>query len=148
MSKFQIKPMAESDFADWLSMCNQLHTDNTSEQNEKDLRQIQKDSRYEPFIARHESGKAAGYIELSTRTDYVEGSDSSPVGYVESIFVQPEYRKHGLGRQMIEWAEDWCRQKGFTQLGSDALMDNSDSHAFHKSVGFTAEPIMTFIKNL
>lgn len=146
--KFAITKMNEVDFGDWLAMCNQLHDHNSSEENEKDLRWIQKDDRYEPFLAKDKSGKAAGYIELSTRSDYVENSESSPVGYIESIFVQPQHRKAGLGRQMVEFAEQWCRDKGYTELGSDAVIDNTLSHQFHKGVGFSAEPIMTFIKKV
>ena len=38
-------------------------------------------------------GKAIGFAQCQLRHDYVEGTDSSPVGYLEGIFVEAEYRK-------------------------------------------------------
>jgi aminoglycoside 6'-N-acetyltransferase I len=39
-----------------------------------------------------------GFAQCSLRNDYVEGTDSSPVGYLEGIFVKDEYRKRGIGK--------------------------------------------------
>ncbi|HPF17205.1 MAG TPA: hypothetical protein P5107_09695 [Thermotogota bacterium] len=37
------------------------------------------------FISR-EQDDVTGFIHLTLRTDYVEGSNSSPVGYIEGIY--------------------------------------------------------------
>ena len=34
-----------------------------------------------------------GFAQCGLRFDYVEGTDSSPVGYLEGIFVLEEYKK-------------------------------------------------------
>ena len=47
-------------------------------------------------------GCAVGFAQCGLRYDYVEGTDSSPVGYLEGIFVVGEYRKRGLGKDMLE----------------------------------------------
>ena len=94
-------------------------------------------------------GKFIGMLHLSIRSDYVNGTDTSPVMYVEAIYVLPEYRNYGIGREFIEYAEDFARQHGITQLASDCLLDNTSSEAFHKSVGFVeAERVICFVKNI
>ncbi len=36
-----------------------------------------------------------GFAQCGLRHDYVEGAITSPVGYLERIFIREEYRKNG-----------------------------------------------------
>ncbi len=42
-----------------------------------------------------------GFIHLSLRNYYVEGSDSSPAAYAEALFVKQRYRKYGVAKQLL-----------------------------------------------
>lgn len=77
-----------------------------------------------------------GFVELSLRS-YAEGCQSDNVAYVEGWYVVPEARGHGVGRALIEAAEDWARRQGSTELASDANLDNTASAAAHKALGFS-----------
>jgi aminoglycoside 6'-N-acetyltransferase I len=63
--------------------------------------------------------------------------------------VEPHARRRGVGRALIQAAEDWGRAQGCTEFGSDALIDNDISASAHKALGFeeTAQ-IRCFRKNL
>lgn len=76
------------------------------------------------------------FISLSLRNDYVEGTDSSPVGYIEGIYVNEEYRGQGIGRALIEYAKKWSIEQGCSQLASDVELDNHMSELFHQKIGF------------
>lgn len=90
-----------------------------------------------------------GFIQLSIRNDYVEGSNSSPVAYVEGIYVNPEFRRQGIAIQLIQAAEQWAREKGITQIASDTAIGNQQSILFHRKAGFEeAGRLVCFIKNL
>lgn len=39
-----------------------------------------------------------GFAQCGLRHDYVEGTESSPVGYLEGIFIREGYRKNGYAR--------------------------------------------------
>ena len=80
--------------------------------------------------------EAIAFVSLSLRHDYVEGTKSSPVGYLEGIFVKPEYRKQGIARKMVEFAKEWSAENGCTELASDCLIENDDSRKFHNRIGF------------
>jgi len=82
------------------------------------------------------NNEAAAFVSLSARHDYVEGADSSPVGYIEGIYVKPEFREHGVARRLVEFAKAWSVENGCSELASDCLIDNDDSRKFHNSVGF------------
>lgn len=91
----------------------------------------------------------SAFIFLSIRTDYVEGSDSSPTGYLEGIYVKPEFRKSGIANKLLSEGEKWFKEKGCKQLGSDAYIDNKISYDFHMNGGFKeAGRLVTFIKNI
>ncbi len=42
-----------------------------------------------------------GFAQCGLRHDYVEGTDSSPVGYLEGVFVKEEYRKRGYAKELL-----------------------------------------------
>jgi GNAT superfamily N-acetyltransferase len=59
-------------------------------------------------------------VEAAARTDHVNGTNTSPVGYLEGIYVVPSARRHGLARQLYQRVEAWARDQGFREMGSDA----------------------------
>lgn len=90
-----------------------------------------------------------GFIHMCLRSDYVEGSNSSPVGYVEGIYVEERFRNQGISRKLVEAGEQWSKSLGCSQIASDAELINVGSHAFHKKIGFReANRIVAFIKDL
>ncbi|RDW16226.1 aminoglycoside 6'-N-acetyltransferase [Oceanobacillus chungangensis] len=93
--------------------------------------------------------QTVAFIHLSIRNDYVEGSNSSPTGYVEGIYVSPEYRKQGISRRLFKEGRKWLLHKGCKQVGSDIEWSNQVSYEFHKSIGFKeANRLITFIQDL
>src|SRR5207245_712927 len=101
------------------------------------------------LLCRDDNGEAIAFADLSIRNEYVEGSNSSPVGYVEGLYVKPEYRKQGIASELVRRAEAWARGRGCTEYGSDTELSNIDSQNFHVRYGFEkAETIVHFIKKL
>ena len=94
-------------------------------------------------------GKAAGFAHCQLRHDYVQGTRSSPVGYLEGLYIRPPYRKQGMAERLLERCQDWAVEKGCTEFASDCGLDNRQSLAFHLRTGFTeANRIICFVKKL
>ena len=92
---------------------------------------------------------AVGFAQCQLRHDYVEGTDSSPVGYLEGIYVADGYRKQGVARDLLSACESWARTKGCAEFASDCELDNVQSLQFHMNVGFDeANRIICFTKKL
>ena len=90
-----------------------------------------------------------GFAQCQLRYDYVEGTDSSPVGYLEGIYVASEYRKHGIARELLAACETWAKSKDCTEFASDCELENVQSLQFHLNVGFEeANRIICFTKKL
>lgn len=87
------------------------------------------------FVAERKSGGLSGFAEVGLRK-WAEGCDSSPVPYLEGIWVDGDCRRMGLATLLMEEVESWCRSRGFPELGSDCEITNEPSVAFHKAAGF------------
>ena len=81
-------------------------------------------------------GMLAGFAEVSIRRDHVEGTQSSPVPYLEGWFVLPTHRKLGIGRGLIHFVEQWAIARGFDELASDAELENLQGISLHTKLGF------------
>lgn len=64
------------------------------------------------------------------RRDYVEGSSTSPTGYLEGIFVLTGYRGRGLAKALLAECEKWSRQKGCREMGSDCALETGKAGSF------------------
>ena len=96
-----------------------------------------------------EAGVPVGFAQCQLRHDYVEGTQTSPVGYLEGIFVRPEFRHRGLAKQLLGACESWAKEKGCMEFASDCELGNDASLNFHLSVGFAeANRIVCFTKTL
>lgn len=96
-----------------------------------------------------EADAVLGFAEASLRRDYVNGCETSPVAFVEGIFVRPQSRRRGVSRALIAAIEHWAGERGVRELASDALLDNVQSHVMHNALGFSeTERVVYFRKPL
>ena len=105
--------------------------------------------RFLQLMVYDEARQPVGFIEGSLRSDYVNGTESSPVGFVEGIYVVPPWRRQGIARQLFAAIGDWARARGCRELASDALIDNEASQRAHRALGFReTERVVYFTKLL
>lgn len=90
-----------------------------------------------------------GFAQCQLRRDYVEGTETSPVGYLEGIFVAEKFRQAGFAKELLQECERWAKKKGCTEFASDCELDNTDSFKFHMAMGFEeANRVICFKKNI
>jgi aminoglycoside 6'-N-acetyltransferase I len=102
----------------------------------------------EGLIAFDDAGNAVGFAELSIR-NVAEDCTSDRVAYLEGWYVEPHLRRQGVGAMLVHACEAWAREQGCTEFGSDTQIDNLDSAAAHRALGFTeTAQLRTFLKRL
>ena len=139
-----IIPVNADNQADWAKLCVKLWPEY-----EYDFFITQREKMFQDQFLYMRGDCAAAFLSLSARRDYVEGTYSSPVGYIEGIYVEPEFRNLGIARELTEFAKAWSKQKGCTELASDCYLSNNDSRKFHNAVGFEeAGVIVHFVMKL
>jgi len=100
------------------------------------------------FLARDAEGNAVGFAEASLRHDYVSACETSPVGFLEGIYVAPHARRQGVARALADRVAAWTRTQGCTELASDAAIDNLASHQMHAALGFSETERVVFFKRV
>ncbi|MFV0922809.1 aminoglycoside 6'-N-acetyltransferase [Sphingomonas parapaucimobilis] len=80
--------------------------------------------------------RVIGFAEAAVRHDYVNGCDTSPVLFLEGLFVDPGHRRQGVAGALVAAVADWGRAQGCLEFASDAELENVDSHAMHRALGF------------
>lgn len=60
----------------------------------------------------------------------------APSGVVEDVVVHPDRRGQGIGRQMMEFAMQKCREAGCYKLALSSNLKRSRAHQFYDSLGF------------
>lgn len=102
----------------------------------------------EVFIA-YMDNIPVGVAQCGLRRDYVEGTESNPVGYLEGIYVTEEFRKNNIAKMLCKACEKWAMEMGCKEFASDCEIDNTESLGFHLAIGFTeANRIICFTKQL
>ncbi len=145
-----IKPCASVEQAGWLSLRRALWPEGSDAEHLAEMAEfLTQPERYAQFVAYNSSSQAIGFIEASIRSDYVNGTESSPVAFLEGIYVLPAHRRHGVARALVAAASDWALSRGIHEFASDAALENELSHRVHKRLGFIeTERVVYFRKAL
>lgn len=86
-----------------------------------------------------------GFLELGLRP-YANGCDSMPVPFVEGWYVEADARRRGVGRLLLEAAEEWSRNRGYAELGSDTQLWNDASLDAHTACGFSETERVIYLR--
>ena len=89
----------------------------------------------EVIVVDRGDGTLAGFAEIGVR-NYAEGCATTPVAYLEGWYVDPDVRRSGLGAQLLAAVEAWALENAFSELASDAELDNDVSFRAHTALGF------------
>ena len=145
-TNFTIRPLAEGDLAEWLRLRLLLWDESTEDDHMAEMVDIIENSDAQ-FVAVADlgDGRLAGFLEASIRS-HVEDCDTENVGYLEGWFVEESYRQLGMGGSLVNFAEDWARQKGCTEMASDAEVDNVVSQQAHSRLGYSETSRLVHLK--
>jgi aminoglycoside 6'-N-acetyltransferase I len=135
---------------DWLQMRHSLWSDATLEEHREEIEELLADANNcAQFMAYSRADLAVGFAEASIRHEYVNGTNSSPVAYLEGVYVKPSARQSGVGAALIKAVAAWGLAHGCSELASDVPIDNLVSQNVHLALGFAAtERVVFFVRSL
>lgn len=148
VSSARVREARPDDGATWLRLRRALWPECPAQKHEREIGQLlQSDGVV--LVAEDDQSNLVGFAEVSLRRDHVDGATISPVPYLEGWFVNAAFRGQGVGRALIDAAEQWAIGRGYTELASDAELGNTLSIALHARLGFSeVERNVTFLKKL
>ncbi|NLD26923.1 MAG: GNAT family N-acetyltransferase, partial [Acholeplasmataceae bacterium] len=146
ISKVRIRKANATDLKALTQLALALWPDNDADELETEMQGIIEADDAVIFLTTLED-EALGFAQCQLRWDYVEGTSTSPVGYLEGIYILEGWRSQGLGSKLLASCEDWARDRGCQEFASDCELDNHLSFLFHKHTGFEeANRVICFTK--
>jgi aminoglycoside 6'-N-acetyltransferase I len=131
----RVRLLEDDDWPAWRRMREALFPGEAPDEYEADMRACRDRTDAAVFVAERPDGAVCGYVEVGTRA-YADGCVTSPVGYIEEWFVDPDMRRRGCGRALLAAAESWACDRGYEEVASDARLDNDVSHRAHRRSGY------------
>ena len=135
-ANFTVRPVHESDLNEWFRLRKLLWDENDDGDHRSEMMDILSHPESQlVLVADSGGGKLIGFLEASIRP-FVEDCHTDHVGYLEGWFVEPHHRQSGVGRELVRNAESWAKQKGCTEMASDAEVGNERSLSAHTRLGY------------
>jgi aminoglycoside 6'-N-acetyltransferase I len=145
-----IEPCTTIEHEGWLSLRAALWPRCTSARHVSEMSTFcANPDRFAQFVAYDSARNAVGLVEVALRSDFVNGTTTTPVVFLEGIYVVPQARLQGIARALVARAERWAISVGCREFASDARLENGPSHAMHRALGFSeTERVVYFLKAL
>ena len=85
-----------------------------------------------PFLVYEECGHVAGYAYVHRWKERAAYNNTLET----TIYLDQNYKHHGIGKALMTRLIEECRQRGYRVLIACITEENTESLAFHKSIGF------------
>jgi aminoglycoside 6'-N-acetyltransferase I len=131
----KLVPIERSEFSLWSKFRTIVYPILDSDYDLNEIEKIFRSEFWHCWFIEREDGERTGLVELSLR-NIVDGCLSSPVPYIEGLYIIESDRNKGIGEQVIEIIKNWSRERGYTELATDAELSNSRAQRFYERLGF------------
>jgi aminoglycoside 6'-N-acetyltransferase I len=143
-----IREIVASDRSQWVHLRQALWPGSLSDHEEETRTFFENRLKAPVVFVAEAKGRLVGFLELDFRK-YAPGCRSSPVAFIEGWYVEPASQGQGIGRALIEAAEAHARAAGHHEIASDAEIENAQSIAAHRALGFDEiERVVCFRRSL
>lgn len=144
----ELRAILSADRPQWLALRHALWPDNDLAELGREINEYDPGNPKTTAIGAFDGDRLVAFAEASVRS-WGDGCDTAPVGWLEGIYVAPERRGSGIARRLVAAVENWTRDKGLVELGSDAVIENQTSIARHAQWGFEeTKRVVMFRKRL
>ena len=136
--------LMENEISALLELYKQLNPLNEIAVNESTVKNIwneikKYDIKY--YVAR-ENGKIIGSCYICIIPNLTRGG--KPIGFIENVITDKEYRRKGIGRNIIKKAVEYAKEQNCYKVLLQSGNKRTDAHNFYKSVGFDGESKKAF----
>jgi aminoglycoside 6'-N-acetyltransferase I len=143
-----VRRVCVADRAEWRRLREALWPDLPAQNHDAEMEGWLSNDEIAVFVAERSTGGLCGFLEAAIRPCTVNG-ELRRIGYIEGWYVDPDVRRKGLGRSLVNATEKWTRSLGLKEIHSDAHLKNHLSHVAHQRLGYAeVERLVHFRKKL
>ena len=84
-------------------------------------------------VARGDNGQAIGMASAQMVVSTAEGALSA---WIEDVVVHQDYRRQGIGKQLLEYLVAWAKARGATRVQLVADQENANADFFYRALGW------------
>jgi GNAT superfamily N-acetyltransferase len=95
-------------------------------------------------LVAHDGARVVGYVHVARKTDLVYPAFAE----VMSLCVDEAARGQGIGKALLQPAEDWARDNHLAGLTLGSRDIRKDAHRFYEREGFKLEKVQHIYKRL
>jgi ribosomal protein S18 acetylase RimI-like enzyme len=88
------------------------------------------------FIAKDELRRFIGYLFVGESSNYLTELN---LGFIYDIFVKEEFRGKGIGKKLLDKADEYCRKNGYSRIGLEVSTANESAINLYNKAGFKSE---------
>lgn len=129
-----IRQMAVDDLPHARSLLVQLGYSLGAGEVERRFRTVAEAQGHSLFVA-EQNGQVIGLLHLYARP----ALDKPPEVIVQALVVDEATRGTGVGRKLMEIAEQWADAQGFTSVALSSSILRTEAHAFYQRLGYRIE---------
>lgn len=137
--RLTVRPVEFADLDEWVRMRLTLWPDSAAEEQAGEARCLLAGfplpTLMAAFVCPRPEGGLCGLVEISIK-DSAPGCQTGRIGYLEAWYVDPDWRGRGVGRALVERAEQWARAAGCREMASDTTPFYPISPAAHEALGY------------
>jgi GNAT superfamily N-acetyltransferase len=90
------------------------------------------------IVAEEPVGSIAGFVFSTTRQDYFTGRDHA---HIEVLTVAEAAEGRGVGRALLEAAEQWARERGYPHITLNVFAVNARAREVYQRGGYGEETV-------
>ena len=128
-----IRSMSLEDAEQVAALAAELGYPSTRAQIESRFRGIQDNRDSQVLVAADSGGQVLGWLHIFG-LHLIESEGAAEVG---GLVVDSRARARGIGRALMEAAEAWARERGYTRLTLRSNTIRTEAHRFYQDLGYT-----------
>lgn len=78
-------------------------------------------------------GETAGFMWVVKINHFIT---QEPMGMVGNVYVYEKHRRKGIARKLMEWAEDWSKERGCTRMTLNVFSNNAGAVNLYERLGY------------
>ena len=132
-SRAQIRRAVAADAERIAILAGLLGYPSTAEDVLRQLPRLQASLEHAVFVAEAPDGLVVGWLHVHAN-HVVEFDPRAEVG---GLVVDEKFRGSGMGRLLMQHAEQWAREKGYSEVVLRSNVIRTGAHKFYESLGYT-----------